>query len=124
LVGYDVIASVVDEFLRRFDADPQLAPFVGGIKAAEGARIRQHLVDFICARTGGPCLYLRREMKSAHEGLKITGFAFDGGIPHFEGAYHHQKVSGTKSGVRVCRRRQGQNAKHCRHGAQVRFAQC
>lgn len=40
--------------MGRFGADPQLAPLLGGINAPEGARIRQHFVDFICVRTGGP----------------------------------------------------------------------
>jgi hemoglobin len=35
-------------------------------------RIRQLVVDQLCAATGGPCLYIGRDMKTAHKGLGIT----------------------------------------------------
>ena len=34
--------------------------------------LRQHFIDFLCANTGGPCLYLGQDMKTAHKGLRIT----------------------------------------------------
>jgi truncated hemoglobin YjbI len=34
-------------------------------------KLRQHLVDFLCNLTGGPCAYLEREMKTVHTGLGI-----------------------------------------------------
>lgn len=86
LGGYDMIAATVDAFFERFGADPELAPFLGGINAAEGARIRQRFVDFICARTGGPCVYLGRDMRSAHEGLPITDAHFDRVVGHIRDA--------------------------------------
>ncbi|MEZ4589038.1 MAG: hypothetical protein R2909_21915, partial [Gemmatimonadales bacterium] len=36
LGGYDKIAAFVDDFIERFDADPALAPFLGGLNAAAG----------------------------------------------------------------------------------------
>jgi hemoglobin len=92
LGGYDVIAATVDNFLERFDADPVLVPFLGGVNAAEGARIRQHFVDFICARTGGPCLYLGRDMTETHEGLSIMDAQFESVIEHLTNALDHQGV--------------------------------
>jgi hemoglobin len=35
-------------------------------------KLRQHLVDFLCNATGGPCIYIGRDMKTAHTGLGIT----------------------------------------------------
>ena len=35
------------------------------------------VVDQLCAATGGPCLYLGRDMKTAHKGLGITGADWD-----------------------------------------------
>jgi hemoglobin len=84
--GYDVIATVVDDFLGRFGADPELAPFLGGLNAAEGARVRQRFVDFVCAHTGGACLYLGRDMEAAHEGLGIRAEHFDRVIGHMRAA--------------------------------------
>lgn len=90
--GYDRIAAVIDDFLGRFDADPALAPFLGGINAVEGARIRQHFVDFLCHRTGGPCLYNGRDMKITHEGLPITEAHFAAVTRHFDAALEKQGV--------------------------------
>lgn len=98
LGGYDVVASVVDEFLRRFDADSALAPYLGGINAASGARIRQHFVDLICARTGGPCLYTGREMAETHTGLGIPPSHFDRVIEHMKAALHERGVGRAPAG--------------------------
>jgi hemoglobin len=90
--GYDVIAAVVDDFFARFGEDPELVPFLGGINASEGARIRQRFVDFVCARTGGPCLYLGRDMRTTHDGLPITDTHFDRVMRHMEAAVAAQQM--------------------------------
>ena len=90
--GYDVIAAVVDDFFGRFDRDPDLMPFLGGINAANGGRIRQNFVDFACAQTGGPCVYNGRDMKATHTGLPITDSHFDAVIRHFGAALDAQNV--------------------------------
>ena len=35
-------------------------------------RIRQLVVDQLCAATGGPCFYIGRSMKTSHAGMGIT----------------------------------------------------
>ncbi len=92
LGGYDIIAATVDNFLERYDNDPALASFLGGLNAAEEARIRQHFVDYICERTGGPCLYLGRNMTETHEGLKITDSQFEIVAQHLDDALGHVGV--------------------------------
>ena len=72
LGGYDVIAAVVDEFLSRFRNDPRLARFGAGRSLDSRQRARQLLVDQICSLAGGPCVYIGRDMKTAHAGLGIT----------------------------------------------------
>lgn len=68
---YDGIARIADEYLRGVRADPQLARFIGrGTDSL--VRARQLLKDQLCAMTGGPCVYIGREMKTAHGGLGIT----------------------------------------------------
>ena len=72
LGGYHAIAAVVDDFVPRLATDAQLGKyFVGASKDSQG-RIRQHLVDQVCAATGGPCLYLAGPMEAVHAGLGIT----------------------------------------------------
>jgi hemoglobin len=70
--GYDAIAGVTDDFIGRLVADKQLGRFFGGVSDDSKKRIRQLVVDQICAATGGPCIYIGRSMKASHEGLGIT----------------------------------------------------
>lgn len=72
LGGYDAIAAVVDDFAARLTQDSQLSRFFQGASQDSIRRIRQHLVDFVCQATGGPCYYLGRDMKTSHTGLAIT----------------------------------------------------
>jgi len=72
LGGYDAVAAVTDDFIGRLATDPQLGRFFKGTSTDSQKRIRQHVVDFLCQATGGPCFYLGRDMKTAHTGLNIT----------------------------------------------------
>ena len=45
-------------------------------------RIRQLVVDQLCAATGGPCVYLGRDMKSSHAGLGITSRDWELAVNH------------------------------------------
>jgi len=68
---YDVIAGIVDDFLSHIRSDPQFSRFTGrGQDSLK--RARQLLVDQLCALSGGPCIYIGRDMKTAHAGLAIT----------------------------------------------------
>lgn len=35
-------------------------------------RVRERVIDFLCAAMGGPCKYNGRDMKTSHAGLNIT----------------------------------------------------
>jgi hemoglobin len=72
LGGYDAIAAVTDDFIGRLATDPQLSKFFGGVSQNSQDRIRQLVVDQLCAATGGPCKYIGRDMKTAHRGMHIT----------------------------------------------------
>jgi hemoglobin len=72
LGGYDAIATIVNDLERRFGEDPELRLFTVGVSADTGKRQTQMLVEFLCERTGGPCAYLGRDMKTTHAGLTIT----------------------------------------------------
>jgi len=72
LGGYDALAAVTDDFIGRLAGDPQLTKFFIGLNDDSKKKVRQHVLDFLCANTGGPCLYLGRDMKTAHTGLHIT----------------------------------------------------
>lgn len=72
LGGYDAIAAVVDDFISRMAADPEMMKYFKKTDKATMNRFRQLLVDQFCEATGGPCVYTGRDMKTTHTGMKIT----------------------------------------------------
>ncbi len=72
LGGYDALAAVSDDFLGRLASDPKEGRFFVGLSTDSRTRVRQHIVDFLCVATGGPCKYTGRDMVTAHTGLGIT----------------------------------------------------
>jgi len=72
LGGYDAIAAVTDDFIGRLLSHKDLSRFFQGASDDSKMKIRQHIVDFICNKSGGPCYYTGRTMKDTHKGLKIT----------------------------------------------------
>lgn len=72
LGGYDAIAAVTDDFVPRLVGDAQLGRFFVGHGTDTRIRIRQHVLDMVCMATGGPCMYVGRDMQSTHKGLGIT----------------------------------------------------
>ena len=82
LGGYDALAAVTDDFIGRLATDPQLKRFFIGHNKEGQTRIRQHVIDFLCVATGGPCAYTGQDMKTAHTGLGITDADWDSSIKH------------------------------------------
>ena len=72
LGGYDALAAVTDDFIGRLATNKDMARFFTGASDDSKMKIRQHIVDFLCKGTGGPCVYMGRTMKDAHKGLKIS----------------------------------------------------
>jgi len=72
LGGYDAICAVTDNLLPRLAADAQLGRFWLHRGEDGVSRERQLLIDFICARAGGPLYYTGRDMKLSHKGMKIS----------------------------------------------------
>lgn len=82
LGGYDAMAAVTDDFLRRLTSDPGFARFFSGHSTDSLKKIRQLVVDQLCAATGGPCIYIGRDMKTTHAGLGITEKDWDVSVKH------------------------------------------
>ena len=82
LGGYDALAAVTDDFIGRLATDPQLKRFFSGHNKQGVTRIRQHVIDFLCLATGGPCAYTGQDMKTAHTGLGITDGDWDASVKH------------------------------------------
>jgi hemoglobin len=77
LGGYDALVAFTDDFIGRLLADPTFERFFPGFSTDSKKRLRQDLVDFLCEKTGGPCFYFGRDMKTAHAGLAITKAEWD-----------------------------------------------
>jgi hemoglobin len=67
------ITAVVDDFIGNVAGDGRIN---GRFAGANIPRLKQMLVDQICAASGGPCAYTGRDMVSAHKGMKIKDDEF------------------------------------------------
>ncbi len=72
LGGYNAVAAVTDDFAERLIKDKKLGKYFVGMSDDSVKKLRQHVVDFLCSATGGPCIYTGRDMKLVHTGLEIT----------------------------------------------------
>lgn len=93
LGGYDAIAAVSDDFIASMAADKKLARFLVGLSDNSKARLRQLVVDQLCNATGGPCLYIGRDMKTAHKGLAITGSDWELAVKYLSASLDKFKVA-------------------------------
>ena len=98
LGGYDAIAAVTDDFVGRLGTDPQLKRFFIGLSVDSQQKLRQHVVDFLCNATGGPCLYTGRDMKTAHTGLGITEADWSASVNHLVATLDKFKVPEKEKG--------------------------
>lgn len=92
LGGYDALAAVTDDFIGRLAADAQLKRFFVGHSTDSLKRIRQLIVDQLCAATGGPCVYIGRDMKTAHAGMGISEADWDISVKHLVATLDKFKV--------------------------------
>lgn len=92
LGGYDAIAAVTDDFIGRLLKDPSLPRFFAGHSDHSKGRIRQLIVDQLCAATGGPCVYIGRDMKTTHKGLGIGEADWTAAVGHLIASLDELKV--------------------------------
>jgi hemoglobin len=92
LGGYDALAAVTDDFITRLATDKQLGRFFVGASENSKMKIRQLLLDQLCAATGGPCVYIGRDMKTAHKGLGITEDDWNIAVKHLVATMNKFKV--------------------------------
>ncbi len=77
LGGYDGVAAITDDFLRRVMADEKIGYYWAGDSLDTKRRDRQLIVDFLSEASGGPTFYTGRDMKTTHHGLGITTEEYD-----------------------------------------------
>lgn len=92
LGGYDALAAVTDDFIGRMATDKDLSKFFAGHSKDSLVKIRQLVVDQLCAATGGPCAYIGRDMKSAHQGMGISEANWNTAVGHLVATLDKFKV--------------------------------
>lgn len=89
LGGQPALVAVVDDFVERVAADSRINDFFEGIDIPQ---FKSHLVDQICAGTGGPCKYSGRDMKAAHDEFSIKEAHFSALVEDLVVTLNHFKV--------------------------------
>ena len=73
LGGKPAIVKVIDEFVGNVAEDARVN---GRFATTDIPKFKGHMVDQVCAATGGPCTYSGRDMVTTHKGMGITNAEF------------------------------------------------
>ena len=93
LGGDKAIAKVVDDFVANVVADAKIKDVhKKHFKEGDVAGLKRKLIDQIGEATGGPEKYKGKNMKDAHQGLKITDEEFDALVGDLVKALDNNKV--------------------------------
>ncbi len=79
LGGEPAVKLVVHDFVIKAAKDPKVDFTRGGKYALDApgvAKLEELIVQFVSSATGGPLKYTGRDMKTSHEGMKITDEQF------------------------------------------------
>lgn len=72
--GLDAVRAIVDGLLRDLATDDRLDAHFA---SADTITLRQQLVAWLCAASGGPCRYRGKPLRAAHAELTILDVDFD-----------------------------------------------
>lgn len=89
LGGKAAIAAVVEDAFHNVADDPRINH---RFNPALAQRVKSGLVELVCARTGGPCVYTGVNMADAHEGMYIRDDEFDALIEDMTKSFAKFKV--------------------------------
>jgi hemoglobin len=74
LGGRPTLVALVDQAVRNMAADPRINR---RFAQTNPNHLQDNLVDLLCERAGGPCVYKGRNMADAHDGMRISDDEFD-----------------------------------------------
>ncbi len=74
LGGHDAVTAVVEDFAARCAEDSRINP---KFARTDIPRLKSMLIDQVCEASGGPCTYTGRDMKTTHDGMKVTTGEFN-----------------------------------------------
>jgi hemoglobin len=87
------VEALVNDGVRHISADTRInARFA----QTSPTHLNASLVDLVCERTGGPCVYKGRDMSAAHEGMEIRDDEFDALVDDLARAMDDRKIRGAE----------------------------
>jgi hemoglobin len=92
LGGREGIAQVVNDFVVALVADDRVSARFKSLTPAQVEKLKSNAADQVCDATGGPCAYLGRDMKTAHQGMKITEAEWNATVEDLVKALDKNKV--------------------------------
>lgn len=98
LGGKDGVAAIVDSLVKNVSADPDVKKAFAKTTGPKLDHFKQMLNDQLCEAAGGPCKYAGKDMKTAHQGMKITEKEWDAFVKDFTLALQENKVADTETG--------------------------
>ena len=107
LGGRDAIVAVVDDAVDNIAADARINQ---RFSAAGIPALKSNLVDLLCMRSGGPCVYKGRNMSDVHERMFIRDDEFDALIEDIEKSLVKFKVPPREQNETLGALRQMRNA--------------
>jgi len=94
LGGHDVVVGITKDFVDWSLADKHIGRFFPNVHSeADVKLLNERIVEFLCAITGGPCVYKGRDMKTAHKGLGITELDWQIALDLFTAALEKHHVT-------------------------------
>ena len=87
--------AVVDDTIANAATDPRINQ---RFQSTDTARLKAALVEFLCDRSGGPCIYRGRNMADAHEGMNIRADEFDALVEDLVRALDKHRVPARERG--------------------------
>jgi hemoglobin len=71
LGGKEGLAKIVDTLLKTVTTDNDLKKPFGKTTGERAEGFKNSFVELLCEKTGGPCNYAGKDMKTAHKAMKI-----------------------------------------------------
>ena len=89
LGGMAGITAIVDDAIGNIAADPRINQ---RFRATGANHLKTNLIDLLCQRAGGPCVYAGRNMADAHDGMQIRDDEFDALVQDIAKSFDKFKV--------------------------------
>ena len=87
------LVVLMDDFMIRLLADARTGPH---FKPANQQRVKEQLVEQLCALSGGPCVYKGADMKTSHINLDIKKSDFHALVEVLQAAMDAKGIPFTK----------------------------